>query len=54
MAPPLTLVRSWRQTERVHDGQGLHGKGLVEFDQVQIGDGEPVRCSSLRTAGIGP
>ena len=47
MAPPLTLVISVPEAELFHDGQGLHGEGLIQFNQADIVQGQTGPGQSL-------
>jgi len=44
MAPPLTFDARRIEAEFVDDGQRLRGKGLVEFDEADVGEGGNRRC----------
>jgi hypothetical protein len=55
MAPPRTLTRVGVELEGAHAGEGLRGEGLVELDEIDVGDGAcPRRARSFCTAGMGP
>ena len=53
IAPPFTLTALLVDAEVAHHGERLRGERLVQLDEVDVADLDPVRSSSLRTAGTG-
>ena len=53
MAPPLTLTRSGSRPSVADDGQGLRGKSLVEFDEIDLVQREAGPLQRLGNGGDG-
>ena len=54
IAPPLRLTLSSGILRLLDDGQGLCGKGFIEFPDINVVHRETGSCESLWVAGTGP
>ena len=54
IAPPRTLTFASSNFEHPDAGQGLGGKGLVQFDQIDVGQLQAGSLERLLVAGTGP